>query len=91
MVHRQMSVEGGFQGRTNKLVDGCYSYWMGALFVIMQAYLLDSDLMADQSCQSLMNPGKGAKDQVLMLMLSQAGLRVEVRALENVGGGVADN
>ena len=22
-----MKAEGGFQGRTNKLVDGCYSFW----------------------------------------------------------------
>jgi len=30
-----MSFEGGFQGRTNKLVDGCYSFWQaGALPVI---------------------------------------------------------
>ena len=27
LVERQMGVEGGFQGRTNKLVDGCYSFW----------------------------------------------------------------
>lgn len=26
VVFRQ-GVEGGFQGRTNKLVDGCYSFW----------------------------------------------------------------
>eukprot|EP00850_Spirogloea_muscicola_P005961 SM000028S10055 [mRNA] locus=s28:140582:144993:+ [translate_table: standard] len=26
-VFRQGQVEGGFQGRTNKLVDGCYSFW----------------------------------------------------------------
>lgn len=30
-----MNVEGGFQGRTNKLVDGCYSYWMGGIFYIL--------------------------------------------------------
>ena len=23
----QCRLEGGFQGRTNKLVDSCYSYW----------------------------------------------------------------
>ena len=28
-VARQMKLEGGFQGRTNKLVDGCYSMWVG--------------------------------------------------------------
>lgn len=33
-------------GRTNKLVDGCYSYWQGALFGLLPrlgpAYLLQS-------------------------------------------------
>ena len=33
---RQMKFEGGFQGRTNKLVDGCYSFWQGALFPLLQ-------------------------------------------------------
>eukprot|EP01087_Luapelamoeba_hula_P007838 TRINITY_DN1925_c0_g1_i1.p1 TRINITY_DN1925_c0_g1~~TRINITY_DN1925_c0_g1_i1.p1 ORF type:complete len:308 (-),score=33.50 TRINITY_DN1925_c0_g1_i1:99-1022(-) len=31
-VERQMSFAGGFQGRTNKLVDSCYSFWMGSIF-----------------------------------------------------------
>ncbi|RKP34772.1 terpenoid cyclases/protein prenyltransferase alpha-alpha toroid, partial [Dimargaris cristalligena] len=34
---RQMSVEGGFNGRTNKLVDGCYSFWVGGTFPIIEA------------------------------------------------------
>lgn len=38
-VNRQMRVEGGFQGRTNKLVDGCYSFWQGAAFPIISAIL----------------------------------------------------
>jgi protein farnesyltransferase subunit beta len=32
---RQMPLEGGFQGRTNKLVDGCYSFWVGAIFSLL--------------------------------------------------------
>ena len=28
---KQMSLEGGFQGRTNKLVDACYSFWQTAV------------------------------------------------------------
>ncbi|CAF1323134.1 unnamed protein product [Didymodactylos carnosus] len=36
-VNRQMEFEGGFQGRTNKLVDGCYSFWVGALFPLLDA------------------------------------------------------
>ena len=34
---RQMRFEGGFQGRTGKLVDGCYSFWVGGLFPLLQA------------------------------------------------------
>ena len=30
LLMRQMKLEGGFQGRTNKLVDSCYSFWQGA-------------------------------------------------------------
>ncbi|BDA44635.1 probable protein farnesyltransferase subunit beta [Coccomyxa sp. Obi] len=45
-VHRQGLVEGGFMGRTNKLVDGCYSFWQGGLFPLLQRvwpqYLLQS-------------------------------------------------
>jgi prenyltransferase beta subunit len=28
---RQHAPEGGFAGRTNKLVDGCYSHWVGGV------------------------------------------------------------
>ena len=31
IANRQMVEEGGYQGRTNKLVDGCYSFWQGAV------------------------------------------------------------
>lgn len=34
---RQCRFEGGFCGRTNKLVDSCYSFWVGALFPILGA------------------------------------------------------
>lgn len=36
---RQMRFEGGFQGRTNKLVDGCYSFWQGGVFPIIYEML----------------------------------------------------
>jgi protein farnesyltransferase subunit beta len=36
----QGSIEGGFNGRTNKLVDGCYSFWQGGTFpLLMQALM----------------------------------------------------
>ena len=37
LAQRQMGAEGGFQGRTNKLVDGCYSFWQGGSFPLLHA------------------------------------------------------
>ncbi|KAI7879783.1 terpenoid cyclases/Protein prenyltransferase [Lichtheimia hyalospora FSU 10163] len=66
-VSRQMELEGGFQGRTNKLVDGCYSFWGAGDFPILHAeinrrkkhpgsdYLLDRDALQEYiliCCQS---------------------------------------
>lgn len=28
---------GGFKGRTNKLVDGCYAWWVGGEFALLEA------------------------------------------------------
>ncbi|KAI5706543.1 hypothetical protein M8J76_015629 [Diaphorina citri] len=39
-TNRQMNFEGGFQGRTNKLVDGCYSFWQGGLFPLIYRSLM---------------------------------------------------
>jgi protein farnesyltransferase subunit beta len=36
IAHRQMRSEGGFNGRTNKLVDSCYSFWVGASFELIK-------------------------------------------------------
>lgn len=34
---RQYAPEGGFAGRTNKLVDGCYSHWVGGCWPLIEA------------------------------------------------------
>lgn len=36
---------GGFKGRTNKLVDGCYSWWVGGCFPLVDG-LLDAGASA---------------------------------------------
>ncbi|KAF7712736.1 Uncharacterized protein PECH_001384 [Penicillium ucsense] len=36
---RQYAPEGGFSGRTNKLVDGCYSHWVGGCWPLLQSAL----------------------------------------------------
>ena len=37
----QGQVEGGFMGRTNKLVDGCYSFWQGGIFPLLRMLMPD--------------------------------------------------
>lgn len=49
VVFRQGRVEGGFQGRTNKLVDGCYSFWQGGVFPLFQRL---TDLVQQQFSMS---------------------------------------
>lgn len=34
---RQYAPEGGFAGRTNKVVDGCYSHWIGGCWPLVEA------------------------------------------------------
>ncbi|CAI6323865.1 unnamed protein product [Periconia digitata] len=41
---RQCSPEGGYNGRTNKLVDGCYSHWVGGCWSIVEAAASSSNI-----------------------------------------------
>ena len=47
-----MTNEGGFNGRTNKLVDSCYSFWQGSVFNLLymtdKKYSYDMELLYDQ-------------------------------------------
>ncbi|KAK0085641.1 hypothetical protein PV325_004713 [Microctonus aethiopoides] len=47
LVNKQTPLEGGFQGRTNKLVDGCYSFWQGASFPLIHAILSNQNKLHD--------------------------------------------
>jgi prenyltransferase beta subunit len=38
MTLKQKELEGGFCGRTNKIVDSCYSVWVGAVFSMLNEY-----------------------------------------------------
>lgn len=40
---RQYGPEGGLAGRTNKLVDGCYSQWLGGCWPLIDAAMEGSD------------------------------------------------
>mmetsp|Transcript_13824 Transcript_13824/g.20859 ORF Transcript_13824/g.20859 Transcript_13824/m.20859 type:complete len:179 (-) Transcript_13824:60-596(-) len=51
-----MSLEGGFQGRTNKLVDSCYSWWVGGIFPLLQPLL--NPVKASSTKESISNDKK---------------------------------
>jgi len=52
---RQYAPEGGFSGRTNKLVDGCYSHWIGGCWPLLQA-CLDGPSSTGSASKSQLTP-----------------------------------
>jgi len=44
-TNRQLPFEGGFNGRTNKVVDACYTFWIGAVFALL-------NLCTNNACQN---------------------------------------
>jgi protein farnesyltransferase subunit beta len=52
LVSQQKTYEGGFSGRTNKLVDSCYSLWQGGVFNMLmnydKKYSYESEMLYDQ-------------------------------------------
>lgn len=57
---------GGFRGRTNKLVDGCYSWWCGGLFSILDAMLANEASRLDTSAQEDLYSRVGLQEYVLI-------------------------
>ncbi len=49
-----MGYKGGFSGRTNKLVDRCYSFWQGRATAVLVGWLGEED--GDSDCEG---DGKG--------------------------------
>src|SRR6266702_400935 len=65
LVHMQGSeIElGGFKGRTNKLVDGCYSWWVGGAFTLLEALGISGvSESARASDETPPHPGTHAED-----------------------------
>jgi protein farnesyltransferase subunit beta len=62
LVHMQGSeIElGGFKGRTNKLVDGCYSWWVGGAFALLEA--LGVSGIPESPRETPPHPGTHAED-----------------------------
>jgi len=76
IANRQMRFEGGFQGRTNKLVDGCYSFWQGGAFPLIHA--------------TLTQEGDGALDIQNWLFDQRALQEYVLVCCQHSGGGLVD-
>ncbi|KAM0938109.1 putative protein farnesyltransferase [Dioscorea sansibarensis] len=68
-VFRQ-GVECGFQGRTNKLVDGCYSFWQGGALALIQKLL---SAAGKQSKESPLCGGQASEESMYNITLSPGG------------------
>jgi len=55
LTSRQYAPEGSFSGRTNKLVDACYSHWVGGCWSLLEA--------------ALTGPGSSSQDTVRITSL----------------------
>jgi len=49
LSRRQTGYEGGFSGRANKLVDGCYSFWQGGGMAIVNLMEMDGNVDGTES------------------------------------------
>lgn len=79
---RQMRLEGGFQGRTNKLVDSCYSFWQGAI-----PALVDLLMAYDTGVE----PGKGLANKKRVTWLDAEPLaRYVLLCCQDEHGGMKD-
>lgn len=65
LLSQQVDPLGGFRGRTNKLVDACYSFWLGASFdCIGAAKLFDSAALQQFILAACQDPkGGGLRDK----------------------------
>ncbi|KAF7313263.1 Protein farnesyltransferase subunit beta [Mycena kentingensis (nom. inval.)] len=52
---------GGFKGRTNKLVDGCYSWWVGGAFGLLESIGINPAALASQEAPT---PSEGDWDDI---------------------------
>jgi protein farnesyltransferase subunit beta len=51
LASQQRAPEGGFAGRVNKLVDGCYSHWVGGTWALLNAALAPQTPELDLWCR----------------------------------------
>jgi len=78
---------GGFRGRTNKLVDGCYSWWVAGCFALLASQGVGRGGHAhDAGAQDAYPTADGEWDDVdgALLLVCTKGIRVPTYSLGNV-------
>ncbi|RPB17441.1 terpenoid cyclases/Protein prenyltransferase [Morchella conica CCBAS932] len=76
---RQYAPEGGLSGRTNKLVDGCYSTWVGGCWPLVEA-----------ACNGPQKPGELVGGVVGSLWSREGLARYILACCQNMKGGMRD-
>ncbi|KAH9468409.1 hypothetical protein MJO28_004709 [Puccinia striiformis f. sp. tritici] len=66
---------GGFRGRTNKLVDGCYIWWCGGLFPLLEGMIM-SDNSDDQKLPDLCDR-QALQEYILLASQDQPPAKIE--------------
>eukprot|EP01100_Stratorugosa_tubuloviscum_P011501 TRINITY_DN5131_c0_g4_i1.p1 TRINITY_DN5131_c0_g4~~TRINITY_DN5131_c0_g4_i1.p1 ORF type:complete len:269 (-),score=117.27 TRINITY_DN5131_c0_g4_i1:191-997(-) len=96
-VSHQMLSEGGFCGRTNKLVDSCYSFWQGALFPLLDEELLKikshkpSTFLLEQNLNENQNENQNRNIDNGIWLFDQIGLQNYILfCCQDINGGLKD-
>ncbi|KAL9182472.1 hypothetical protein ACHAXT_013124 [Thalassiosira profunda] len=82
LARRQMGYEGGFCGRTNKLVDGCYSFWQGGAVAVLDGWLHATQHEAAEELDAE-TPNELSFDEVMLQ-------RYILLCAQDVNGGLRD-
>jgi protein farnesyltransferase subunit beta len=98
LARRQMGFEGGFNGRANKLVDGCYSFWQGgALAIVSRLHDAtktregsDDPWLSDQSNRSTTTSTTATNDDLTLLFDDGMLQRYILLCAQDVHGGLRD-
>lgn len=68
LINRQDMEVPGFQGRTNKLVDGCYSHWAGGCWPLLEQItnheVWDRQGLKDYILKCCQSPNGGLRDKI---------------------------
>ncbi|KAI9617500.1 hypothetical protein KEM48_007091 [Puccinia striiformis f. sp. tritici PST-130] len=80
---------GGFRGRTNKLVDGCYIWWCGGLFPLLEGMIM-SDNSDDQKLPDLCDR-QALQEYILLASQDQPPAKIEANLFQQEIGNLIDN